>query len=246
MASVRTSVSLLEGPLGQRVGHFPQQRLVGGVTATQGVAAQDPGVEIDHAADQPMRPVGSHGEGPAEQVDGALVAGAPQEDELPLRWGLQVQLPFLRKRSSRGRRVDAGGSTSATGSEVARRLRLQGRERLVLEAGPDLGLPTPVEALDRGLEPVLLHGREDDADAQAQTQAHHAPDHVAVLVGPLEARVVVELGIGGPTHGAPVRGQASHNLAGTHPGQGPGDGQAAMQGDAGQDLDLRAVLEGRP
>jgi hypothetical protein len=73
-----------------------------------------------------------------------------------------------------------------------------------MKAGPDLGLPPAMEALDSGLKASLTGRDKDGHHLQAEAQAHHRTDHVRMLVRALEARVIIELGIIGQPELAPM------------------------------------------
>src|SRR4029434_678939 len=73
-----------------------------------------------------------------------------------------------------------------------------------MKALPDLSLPTRVEAFDGGLKTGFSWRSKDCGDSQAQTQADHAPQGVAKLMGSLETSVVIELSIGWQPQGFPV------------------------------------------
>src|SRR4051812_44460374 len=95
MSGLSDSRSLLEPPARQPVGDLTEQRLSIRLAPPQGVEPDLAGVEVDHGADQPMRPRGVHLEPPTQQFDGPLLAGPPQVDDLPAGLRLQVQLPAL-------------------------------------------------------------------------------------------------------------------------------------------------------
>jgi hypothetical protein len=101
----------------------------------------------------------------------------------------------------------------------------------------NLGLPPAIERLDRPLEAMLPHGGEHGHDLQAQAESGHPPDRVPELMGPLEARVVVELGVGRQAPRPPVGHQRSHDRVRRHGGQGPRRDEPAVERDAGEDLD---------
>src|SRR6266508_2092391 len=155
MRRVTTSRSVTKGPLGQLVGERPQERLLGGGLAAQGIEPQRASGQVDFAADQPLHPAGIDGEGVTEQLAGAALAGAPEQDDAATGPGVQVELPVRREEAPRWRPLDPQGEAAAAGGDGGGRLRRQRGERVVLEAGPDLLLPAPVEALDRGLKARL-------------------------------------------------------------------------------------------
>jgi len=113
-----------------------------------------------------------------------------------------------------------------------------------MEAGPHSTLPAPVEGFNRRLEARFAWGSKDGRDPEAQTQAHDATDHVAILVGSLKAGVVVELGIGGEAQTFPVFEELVHDPLGRGlGGDRPGLSESTTQRDASEHIEARAVFD---
>src|SRR5713101_6409655 len=154
-------------------------------------------VEIHVAANEPMRPKGVDPEGTAQQADGAGLRTTADEDDRSDRMGLQVRPPGGREWPPCGSRLDTGGGALAVGADIASGTLVEGGERSVVEANPNLGLPAAVEVFDGGLESTLLRRREDRSDPELQAGPHDAAQRILTVMAPLEDGVVVELGIGG-------------------------------------------------
>src|SRR5215468_639705 len=152
MTSATTRRSLTEWSARQRVTGLLDHRLLVRSAAAQSVAADTALCKIHIGTDQAMLPQRIHGQGPAQQLHLALPVATPQEDQSPLRVGLQVQTPTPREGTAPRRRLDPRGRTVPMGRHIPGRLRLQRLQGRVLEARPDLGLPQAVEALDGRLE----------------------------------------------------------------------------------------------
>lgn len=221
-----------------------QERLVIRRPSTKRMEADGPGAEIHLAAHQPVRPAGVYREGPAEQAHRARLRGASDEDDHPVRWSLQIGLPRVGEETAGRRGLNAAGGARAVRADIALGALLEGAERIVMEARPDLGLPAAVEAFDGGLETAFLRRRKDGNDPEVQARPHHAPQGILPPVGAAEDGVVVELGVGRQAELPPVLHQASDH-EGSRDGlpAGPGSDQAAMYRDPVENLDLGAALE---
>ncbi len=78
-------------------------------------------------------------------------------------------------------------------------------------ARPDFRLPAPVEGLNGRLEPGLPRRGEDGDHPEAQAEAGHAADRVAVMMRALEDGIVVELDVRGEAERAPVLHEGVHH-----------------------------------
>src|SRR5229473_8162059 len=107
-----------------------------------------------------MRPEGIGLEGAPEQAHPAGLRGATDEDHHSARLRLQIREPESRERTSRGSRLAAGGGALAVRAEIAPGTLVEGGERIMVEASPNLGLPAAVEVFDGGLEPAFPRRRE--------------------------------------------------------------------------------------
>lgn len=99
---------------------------------------------------------------------------------------------------------------------------------------PDFLLPQMVEALIEILRPMLARRRKDRGDSQRQAKADDLPQHIRMRVRSLEARVVVELGIGRATVRPPVGLQPLTEPARAQGGTDPRASDRAPQGPGGQ------------
>src|SRR5439155_4421200 len=85
--------------------------------------------------------------------------------------------PIVDRKRAPGRgSLDADRVATSAGSNVRRGAGLQIGERAAAEADPELRLPAPVEALDRGLEARLTRGCEDGRDPERETRPDDGPD----------------------------------------------------------------------
>lgn len=143
--------SFVKLAMGKLVGNFSQERLIVGLLTTQGIETDATLFEAKLCSNKTMRPVAIHREGSSQERSLSFVAGASQEDNLALRFGLQVERPILGKGTSCRSRFDACcGATPAGGDELGG-LRLQCVARGKGEPRPDFGLPPAIEVFDRGL-----------------------------------------------------------------------------------------------
>ena len=98
----------------------------------------------------------------------------------------------------RGRGLEAGDAALAIRADIPPRARVKGRERIVAEARPHLGLPAAVEVFDGGLESALLRRHKDWGDVEAQARPHDTAQDILPVVAALEDGVAVELRLGRP------------------------------------------------
>ena len=131
----------------------------------------------------------------------------------------------------------------AVRAEIAPGTLVEGGERIMVEASPNLGLPAAVEVFDGGLEPAFPRRREHGRDVEAQAGPHHATNRISMLMRPLEDRVVVELSVGRPPELSPVRHQRRHRGFRGHQRLRPGAGPAAKQRNDIEDLDAEPAHE---
>lgn len=217
-----------------------EQWLGVGLGAAQGEAANGLGTEGEFAPDQAVRPGGINEQTVGKEGDAAGVVGAADEDDGGVRAGWQA----------RGRPGLACGSGFLAGlgfvvmsCDEAVGAVAQGGGAGVVEAVPDLGLPELVEGFDLVLEAVFAGWGKDGDDAQGQTEEDDGTKPVGVVMGAMEAEVVVELGKGGQPVRAPVGEQGADGTAGGDGGGGEAGAEAAVQGDAVEDLHLAVALD---
>src|SRR5689334_16768678 len=100
MTSASTRKSLAERSARQHIGGRADQRLLVRGTPAQGIELYAPRLEVHLGPDQAMLPQRVYREGPAQQLHFPLPVAAAQEDQPPLRVGLQVQTPTPRERAA--------------------------------------------------------------------------------------------------------------------------------------------------
>src|ERR1035438_8255686 len=74
----------------------------------------------------------------------------------------------------------------------------------MMEACLDLGLPEAVEGLDLVLEAMLTGWSEDGADPECEAKEGDGTEAVGMVMGAVEAEVIVEWSIGGQAMSAPM------------------------------------------
>ena len=94
--------------------------------------------------------------------------------------------------------------------------------------------------LDRVLQAEFPRRDKDGRDPELEALADHAAEDIGVLMGALEAGVVVELGVGGAAEGLPMGSQAGENPVGGGVPERPRGRQAPVERDAGEDIDERS------
>jgi len=236
--------SLLEGLVGEGIGHLVEERLMAWVSTAQSEHSDARMIQEDFAADESMRPQAIDRPGAAEELHPALFVGAAEVDHTAGGWALEVQIPVLRKRSS-GRSVfDPGGLLDADGLDEAIGATGQSRQIRVMKATPHESLPSAIVALDAGLEAGFSRGDEDGCHAQLETDANDPSERISVVMSPLESRVVVELPITGQADPTPVIQNTVLRPEG--PKRAcfrPGSHQASMERDRIENVDQRSVLD---
>src|SRR6266566_2797391 len=228
--------STLEPPPGHVIVASMQQRLCGGISPPKGVKSNATPIQIDLGSNQAVGPVRIHPERTSQEVHLTLFRGPAQKDHTPVQRGLQIGLPGGRKRTSRRSSFHPLGGTLAAGGDVARRLQLQGSQRIMMKARPDLGLPAAVEILHGSLKPRLTRRSKDRGDVQAQAETADPPDGIGELVRSLKARIVIELSVGGQSAGTPMLDEGVGGPSGGDRALRPGGDQAPVQRDPIQDF----------
>jgi hypothetical protein len=226
-----------------RVPDFPELGLGAGVAPAQGIEPDPVRVEIDLAPDQAVGPGSIDGEGVSEQRGSPRGARPAEEDDLPPQRRLPVKLPRRGERAARWRRLVSEGRLPSVRRNVAGRDGGEPLQALVVAAVPDFELPAAVEALHPCLEPVLLDRGKYWRDGEAQAEARHAANRVPELVRPLEARVVVELGVRREPQGPPVGHEGVEDYLGRHRADGPRPREAAMEREGGQHVDVDPAFD---
>jgi hypothetical protein len=242
MSTVSDCRSALEGFSRELVRDLGEQGLVLGLTSSEGVEADGVGVEVNHAADEAVRPERIDGEGVAEQADVATIVGSSEEDDLASGMSLWVLPPGLREGLSEGSGEDAFGGSGSCGGNEPGGLILKSLQGLVMEASPDLGLPTAVVAFDGSLEACLARWSEDGYHLQGEAKTGDTAEVIGILMGSLEPRVVVELGVARQADLTPVFDQGQGSALRRYGSSGPGGCQAAVKGDGIKDFDVDSAF----
>jgi hypothetical protein len=86
----------LEASSWQRIGVLTEEWLILRVAAPEAVELDAAAVQLDLAADQPMRPARIERKGVAQEHHRAGLSGASEEDEAARRHRLQIELPGRR------------------------------------------------------------------------------------------------------------------------------------------------------
>ena len=144
----------------------------------------------------------------------------------------------------RGRGLEAGDAALAIRADIPPRALVKGRERIVAEARPHLGLPAAVEVFDGGLESALLRRHKDWGDVEAQARPHDTAQDILPVVAALEDGVAVELSVGRPPELPPVLHERLRRGFRGHQRLRLGVGQPPMQGHDVEDLEADTTHEG--
>jgi hypothetical protein len=198
-------------------------------------------LEFDFGSDESAKPVRCGEIGMAQDVEVAAIVGAAKVDETAFRECLQVERPWFGKSGAQwGAQcllvMVLSGRVDVSAGTVAKVV-----EGIVREAEPDLFLPESVEGFDGGLEAGFVRGSKNGRDAEAQAEADDAADGIGKIMWSLESRVVVELCVGGQAEESPVFDEAIENDVGDNALVRPGCGEMAVEGHAGEDVDVGAV-----
>lgn len=220
-----------------------QQRLVERFASAKGEEPDGGMIEIDLGANESLSPVRSDGKGVAEDRGHAAIVGAADEDERASRTRLESKLEVGRERDARWRTIDACSRSKMDRSYPSLGAQFKNSQRFVIEASPDLCLPTAVETFDGILEARLTWRREHWCDAEQQTGSHDLTDDIGELVRTLEDGRVVELRIARKTKLFPSTQQRLDDTRGGDRQGRPAGGQASMQRHAIEDLDLDSASQ---
>ena len=215
----------------QVIGMLTEQRLMRRLGPAERVDADPVRVQKDFRSNQTANPVRGRQVGPSQQFDDAAIVGASQVDDAADRMGLQIERPRGRKDASFRSGVRARSVTTSSGGDIAFGTRLKFLESGGIEALDDLALPESVERFDGGLEAGLARRREDGSDAQSEAKADDASEGIGKIMGPLKARVVVELSVGRQAVLSPTLQQSLEDEVGGDVETRPGIDEPAVKGD---------------
>jgi hypothetical protein len=224
---------------------LPQQGLISRITTAQREALNAFVIKLDFAADQAVRPQWINRNSMAEQADMAVIVGAPEIDQAASQRDIKVQLPFGWKGSARGRLLGTQGVASAMGPDIAGGMGVQGGQTGKGEALPHLGLPQPVETLNRVLQAMFQGRRKHRDDAERQTESADAADGVGELMGALESGVVVELRVGGQTQLYPALDEPADYHGSAQLSLRPGIDLPPMDGHCRKDTKALPTAQGQ-
>jgi hypothetical protein len=242
LSTVSDSRSALEGFSWELVRDLSEQGLVLWLSSSEGVETDGVGVEVELATDEAVRPELVDGEGVAEQADLATIIGSSEEDDLACGMSLKVLPPRLGEGLPEGGCQDAFGGSGSCGGNESGGLILKSLQGVEMEASPDLGLPAAVVALDGGLEAGLARGSEDGGHLQGEAKTGDTAEVIGILMGSLEPRVVVELGVAGQTDLTPVFEQCQGSALRRDGRSWPRGCQAAVKGDGIKDFDVDSAF----
>ena len=183
---------------------FDERLFVRRVSA-QPVAADLIGLQIHLGAHQAVKLQGIHFPTMTEYPDRSGVIRAAQVNDRSAGTLLHVQLPPLRKRTACGGLIIPRRPALLVGRHKPVAGGLEGGGAGVLETRPDLLRPQMVETLIEILWPVFPRRGKDGGDAQRQTKTDDLAQDIRMGVRALEARIIVELGIGRTAVPPPVR-----------------------------------------
>lgn len=217
-----------------------KQRLMVGLGTAKAEAMNGLRAEVDFATNEAMVPSSVDEEAAGEKADSAFVIGAADEDDLGVSASRQA---IWRPREARWCSLLPFLGFDVMGGDEAVRTVAQLGAAGVVKAIPDLNLPQVVEGLDLVLDAMLARWGEDGGDAQGQAEEGDGTETIRMVMGAVEAEVVVELSVGGQAVGSPVGQQRILSELGRDGGGEESAAKAAVQGDAVEDLDLADVLD---
>ena len=143
-----------------------------------------------------------------------------------------------RKWPACGRTLEACRVTKIAGGYPSARALLQIYDRRMLEASPDLRLPSTIEAFNSALEAGLAWRSKYGGDVKQQACTHDTTDNVRELMRPLKDRGIVELGIGGKTKLPPSTQKQLDNVGGSDRQPWPAGCECSLNGDAVEHREL--------
>ena len=196
------------------------------------------------APDEAMGPSFLSEEGVSEDVDTAFFIAPAQIDDATREGSTEMELPRLGKRATvRGLSDTLGVLGPVSGDELFG-AREESVERGMVEAVPDGFTPSGIEAFDGSLEASFAGRREDRDHSELEAGPDDSTDGIGILMRALEARGVVELGIGRQTDLGPMLEDTFQGPRGSgRAWEGPSRGQCAMNRDGGKDVDQGSFFD---
>lgn len=140
-----------------------------------------------------MRPVAIYEESPAEQGGMTIVVGSANEDDLTLRPCLKVDLQVVMEGHTLWSTFNSKNGSSSCRGNIQVGAMTEVDQVVVLEPRPYFGLPATVIALDGSLKSRFSGWSEDWHHTELKACATDPTDHIAVVMGTLKDRIVVEL-----------------------------------------------------
>lgn len=130
-------------------------------------------IEVDLTAHQTVGPVGIDGKRASQKGHRHGIGGSAQVDDAAPARGLEIEVPSVRKRATRGGVGMCGGACPMR-RNVRVGVPLQVRVIEEPESLPHLGLPATIEVLDQRLE-ARAHFGIRTKNQQPETNNHHQP-----------------------------------------------------------------------
>jgi hypothetical protein len=106
-----------------------------------------------------------------------------------------------------------------------------------------LAVNSPLKWLDGVLQPELVRRGEDRGHAELEAEADDPPEDIGARVGPLEARIVVELRVGRAAVRLPVGGEAGQDGVRRRALERPRAGQPAAHRHRREHVEQRPARE---
>jgi len=190
-----------------------------------------------------MRPMRIDEKSMTKERSNAAVVSSSDEDDRAGRMSLQIEREVGRKRVTCWRAFGACSMPKSSGCEPSIGALLKIGQASVFEAMPDLGLPAAVEAFDSVLKTRFAWRSKHGSDAEQQASSYDLTDGVGVLMRPLKNERVVELCVRRKPRLLPTTGEQRDNAGCVHRGPRPAGDKTSVNGDAGEDTQLRSPSE---
>src|SRR5215470_20012004 len=133
-----------------------------------------------------MSPIGSDLKSMAEKRDHPVVVAAPNEDQSSGGVDSEIGREERRERAASGGPFRTRGMTNRGGGTPTVRALDQVLKGSMLEAPPDLGLPSAIEVFDGILKARFSWRSKHRSDAEQQAGAHDLANDIAMLMRALK------------------------------------------------------------